>query len=154
MPEAERLQDLMRMETVRAAYGIDHCAQGFYGCIALRVRDRIAERSGSHQYAYVLWGVHNKTGRFPGNDEWKEAIARIPGASWGAKHGRWTIPLPDKHSAEEINRALYPVLSEAMRARRAALRERTARYHELRRFSAQEPAHPSEEPIARAQRAE
>lgn len=116
------------LATDRAAYGIRHYREGNYGTIALRWRDRLAGDDTTHKYAYMLSGVHNKTGAFPGVPAWNEAINAIAGAQWSRTKSRWTIAVNDKTAAEEINAALAPVLKDAIRAYAVFRRENRERY--------------------------
>ncbi len=112
----------------RAAYGIRHYKEGNYGTIALRWRDHLAADNVTHKYAYILSGVHNKSGAFPGVPAWNEAINAIAGSQWKRSKARWVIPVTDKAAAEEINAALAPVLKDAIRAYTVFRRENRQRY--------------------------
>jgi hypothetical protein len=111
----------------RAAYGIEHFKEGNYGTIALRWRHRVLP-DGRHRYAYLLTGVHNNTGAFPGVRAWNDAISTLETSRWSREKARWTIRVETDVQAQQINALLKPILNEAIRKYRSFRRENHARY--------------------------
>ena len=120
------------LRTTRLAYGIQAFEEGNYGTIALRISDRVAADGIGHRYAYLLTGVHNKSGRFPGVKEWHLAIRGIEGSIWLNKKGSYKIPILNKERASTINNVLAPILKTSIRSYAEYAKEVRQRQYEYR----------------------
>lgn len=120
------------LRTTQLAYGIRAFEVGNYGTVSLRISDRLAPDGIGHRYSYLLAGVHNRSGRFPGVKEWHVAIRALEGSNWLENKGILKVRILNKEAAEKINRVLAPILKESIRSYEKFSKEVRQRQYEYR----------------------